>query len=144
MVPDGYKPLGLQVGMWKGRWSTEGMGQTLWLLSLLESPVVREFRHEDFTWLSQVAAGLQICSQSYNPGKKVQKRTKWNLLLLSLLGSLYITLFLLLPNQTHPRFSLQIYYLFCYNYCYIKIKLCNVALMYICVFSAVSLELNHL
>ena len=58
---------------WKGRWSTEGMGQTLWLLSLLESPVVREFRHEDFIWLSQVTVGLQGCSQRYIPGNKVQK-----------------------------------------------------------------------
>ena len=48
------------------------MGQTLWLMTLLGNPVVREFRHEDFTWLPQVPTGLQGYSQSYNPGKKVQ------------------------------------------------------------------------
>lgn len=40
MVPDGYRPLALQVGIWIGRWSTEGMGQTLWLLGLLGNSVV--------------------------------------------------------------------------------------------------------
>lgn len=49
-----------------------------------------------------------------------------------------------MSSPTHPMFSLQICFIFYYNYCYINISSFNVALMYVCMFSAVNLELDNL
>ena len=65
-------PSGLQVEVWTGKWSTEGVGQTSWLLGLLGDAAIRVLRHGNLTWLSWVAVVLQGYRHSCGPGNGEQ------------------------------------------------------------------------
>lgn len=135
MVPDGYRPLGLQVGIWIGRWSAEEIGQTLWLLGLLGNPVVliqcldsgMRISPDCPKWLQASRDAVRAIVQGIK-----YKRDRVELTAAEFARSTLFTSFYSSFSPVQLILCSPVKYITSSNYCYINISPFNVALMYIC------------